>query len=246
MLDADQLSNLQSEGWRLTGPLLSDTELAALRVEEARFRALQPHTPNQTVFLSQLAPYSRIVREFVNAGSVADVARQVMGPNVAHWFNQYVTKLPDGDSGKSYFPWHQDNGYAAIEPATNVTIWIALDDVDRHNGCIWLLPRSHERGLLPHEPANADNWHLKVDVEGDGVPAELKAGEAIVFSGLTLHRSLLNHTDTPRCALFVEYVDADAFYIYHGVTKPVIINPHTSIVAGEATLSADRMRVLVQ
>jgi hypothetical protein len=43
---------------------------------------------------------------------------------------------------------------------------------------------------------------LKVTVEGEGVPAILRAGEAVVFTGLTLHRSKFNRTDKPRRALF--------------------------------------------
>jgi len=42
------------------------------------------------------------------------------------------------------------------------------------------------------------------DVE---MPAILKAGEAVAFTGLTLHRSKLNHTDQPRRAFFFEYCD---------------------------------------
>jgi ectoine hydroxylase-related dioxygenase (phytanoyl-CoA dioxygenase family) len=243
LLDQTQLRHLDEEGWCLVGPLLTEAELSGLRQEEARFRSIMPHEPHETVFRSQLAPYSEVVREFVNKGSATAVAQQVLGQNVAHWFNQYVTKLPDSGSGKSHFPWHQDNGYTAISPATNITIWIALDDVDQRNGCVWIVPKSHERGLLPHGMAGPDNWYLQVDVETDGIPAEMKAGEAVVFHGLTLHRSLLNHSDQPRRAFFVEYADANARYTHEGSTKPIILNPHTSIVAGEVPWSSDRVRV---
>ena len=32
-------------------------------------------------------------------------------------------------------------------------------------------------------------------------------GEAVAFTGLTLHRSQFNHTDKIRRAFFVEYID---------------------------------------
>ena len=245
MLSDGQSRQLDEEGWCFLGPTLTDQELTELRAEEARFRNIEPHGPHETVFRSQLASFSAVIRQFVTSGSAADVARRALGPNVAHWFNQFVTKLPDGGAGKSHFPSHQDNGYAAIHPATNLTIWIALDDVDTQNGCVWVLPESHRQGLLPHAAAGADNWYLEVDVEGQGVPAEMKAGEAIMFSGLTLHRSLLNRSDSPRRGFFVEYADAAARYTTAtGESRPIIFNPHTCIIAGEIPWSDERVRVV--
>jgi hypothetical protein len=243
-LGDQQIDQLREEGWCFAGRLLTDDELETLRTEERRFRAIEPHEPSATVFRSQLAPYSAGVREIVGTGSPVAIAQQVIGRNVAHWFNQFVTKLPDGGSGKTVFPWHQDDGYAAITPPTNITIWIALDDVDEENGCVWVLPRSHQMGLLPHGSASADSWYLEVQVEGEGVPAVLKAGEAVVFTGLTLHRSLLNQSRLPRRAFFIEYADAGARYARPGAaSKPILMNPHTVIVAGEAPWSDERVRV---
>lgn len=209
-LNVDQVRQYREEGWVLLGKVLGDEDLADLRREEGRFRANldgDPKHRNQTLFFSQVCPYSEAVRRIGTTGRHLDALEQLISPNLMLWFTQFVTKMPDGDSGKSEFPWHQDNGYVSIEPATNVTVWIALDDVDTRNGCVWVVPRSHERGLLPHRRKNADSWFMEIDVEGDGVPAILKAGEAVAFTGLTLHRSKLNHTDRARRGMFFEYCD---------------------------------------
>jgi ectoine hydroxylase-related dioxygenase (phytanoyl-CoA dioxygenase family) len=210
-LTEDQLAQYREEGYVILGRVMDDATLEELRAEEARFRG-ERDPKELTVFRSQLSNYSEPLRRFCTSAAHVPLLQQLIGPNVAFWFNQYVTKWPDAASGKSEFPWHQDNGYVAIEPATNVTIWFALDDVDEHNGCVWIAPRSHKRGLLDHRQKSAESWHLTVPVEGDGVPARLRAGEAVAFSGLTLHRSKLNHTDRPRRAFFIEYADAQATY----------------------------------
>lgn len=234
----NSLTQYREEGYTVIGRVLDDALLAAMREEEARIREFEPYEPHATVFRSQLAPYSEVVRQVVTLPTLVSAATQLVGPNVCLWYNQFVTKMPDGDSGKSAFPWHQDNGYAAIEPATNVTIWIALDDVDTENGCVWVQPYSHERGLLDHRSASADSWHLTLDVEGDGVPAVLKAGEAVAFTGLTLHRSKLNHSQQPRRGFFVEYADPAATYYRHHdpdqpAPLPVVQSPDTWLVAGQ-------------
>lgn len=46
------------------------------------------------------------------------------------------------------FGWHQDNGYGELDPYNAVSCLTALDDVDEGNGCLWVVPRSHERGQL--------------------------------------------------------------------------------------------------
>jgi phytanoyl-CoA hydroxylase len=128
----------------------------------------------------------------------------------------------------------------AIEPATNLTVWVALDDVDESNGCVWVLPGSHKGGLLDHSQKSADNWHLTVPVEGDGIPAILQAGEAVAFSGLTLHRSKLNHTDRPRRGFFMEYSDAAARWARDRKDwQPVTASPDAWLVAGAAPLPED-------
>jgi phytanoyl-CoA hydroxylase len=235
-LTGQQLRQYRDDGYVVLGRVMDDEALEALRREEARFRG--PFNPKElTVFRSQLCHHSEILREFVTRGAHVALLRQLIGPSVALWFNQFVTKWPDADSGKSEFPWHQDNGYVSIEPPTNVTIWFALDDVDQRNGCVWVAPASHKRGLLEHKTKGPDTWHLQVPVEGDGVPAILKAGEAVAFSGLTLHRSKLNHTDRPRRAFFIEYAAAAAQYrrtTDAGATlKPIVASHNTWLVTGQ-------------
>ncbi len=239
-----QLHQYRTEGYVHLGLVMDEATLEAIREEEQGFRnrklRADPALANQTVFASQVCHYAPAVRNFCTHGPHLSVVKQLVGADVALWFNQFVTKNPDADTGRSEFPWHQDNGYVAIDPPTNVTVWIALDDVDENNGCVYVLPRSHEKGLLDHRRKSEDNWHLTVPVEGEGVPAVLKAGEAVAFTGLTLHRSKLNHTDRPRRAFFIEYAEAGARY---GRTdeawQPVVDSPNTWVVAGAAPLPED-------
>ena len=237
-LTPEQIQHYHDEGYVILGRVLDDATLDALRGEEAKFREAPPVGPNElTIFRSQVCHYSQPVRELCVGGPHLPLVQQLIGaPNIAFWFNQFVTKLPDAASGKSEFPWHQDNGYVSLEPATNVTVWIALDDVNIENGCVWVMPRSHKQGLLPHGSKSAESWHLEVSVEGDGLPAILRAGEAVAFSGLTLHRSKLNFTNQPRRAFFMEYCDATASFgnpqTPEAERRTVISSSHSWVVSG--------------
>ncbi len=244
-LSDSQVRQFRDEGYTLLGRVLSDSDLDDLRREEARFREnakIPESQKNQTLFFNQVCPYSEAVRRIGTTGAHLDAMKQLIGSNLMLWFTQFVTKMPDGNSGKSEFPWHQDNGYVAIEPATNVTLWIALDDVNTENGCVWVLPRSHLKGLLDHKKKSADSWFLELKVEGDGTPAIMKAGEAVAFTGLTLHRSKLNHSEKVRRAFFFEYCDPASVAILAGVSDggptrtPVVKREGTWVVRGQAPL----------
>ena len=231
-LNPPQLTQFHTAGYILPGRIIDEAQVELLRREEARFRGT-PGPAELTIFRSQLCHHSTGIREFATHGAHLDWVEQLVGPNIILWYNQFVTKLKDTGTGNGEFPWHQDNGYVALEPATNLTIWIALDDVDEQNGCVWVVPGSHKRGLLPHRTKNADSWHLTVNVASDGVPARLKAGEAVIFSGLTLHRSKLNHTDRPRRAFFLEYADATSTYVKSDGTRyPAAVAGHSWVVRG--------------
>lgn len=232
-----QLKQYEEEGYVMLGRIMDDATLEAIRSEEAKFRRTplkndQDHPDARTIFRSQVCNYSPAVREYaINGSHIELLPSLVKTNNVLFWYIQFVTKYPDGSTGKSEFPWHQDNGYAGkLVPETNVTIWVALDDVDEHNGCVWVVPGSHKQGVLPHKPQSADNWYLDVKVAGDGVPANLKAGEAVAFTGLTLHRSKLNHTDRPRRGFFMGYGDALTRY---PDGKLAVDSPDSWMVLGE-------------
>ena len=235
-LSDEQLAHYQDQGYVLLGRVMDDATIDMLRHEEKRLRPANIGE-QLTLFTSQVCNYSEPVREFCTRGPHLSLVEQLVGPNLVFWFNQFVTKFPDANSGKSEFPWHQDNGYAAVEPATNVTIWFALDDTDEHNGCVWVLPESHRQGLLEHKAVSTESWQLTLPVTGDGVPARLKAGEAIAFTGLTLHRSKLNYSDRSRRGFFTEYADAAAVFYRpqdaNPTRRPVVSIPDSWLVRGQ-------------
>ena len=222
----------RAEGYCRLGRILDDPTLAILRHEELRFRQ---HNDQGTRFRSRVHYASSAVRATSFSGPHLAQVIQLLGPDIAFQWMQFVTKMPAAEGLDSAFPWHQDCGYMDINP-TPLTIWVALDDVDEQNGCVWVVPRSHTNGLLAHTKASAESWHLTVPVSEAGIPVPLRAGEAVAFTGYTLHRSLSNKTQLPRRAFFLEYAPASARYLPSG--QPVALAPYNTMVAGEIPASA--------
>ena len=56
------------------------------------------------------------------------ICADLVGPDVNLYWDQAVYKKPEKPRR---FPWHQDNGYAFVEPQQYLTIWVALTDATR-------------------------------------------------------------------------------------------------------------------
>jgi ectoine hydroxylase-related dioxygenase (phytanoyl-CoA dioxygenase family) len=235
-LSPEQVAIYREQGWLALGAVLSPGEAAALRAEEERFRLPVAYggPKNQTLFVNvQLCHRSEPVRRFCTAGRHLKAVVQLLGPNVCLTHQQFVTKLPERGESSSEIAFHQDNGYGRLEPPKDLTVWVALIDTDERNGCLWLVPGSHRLGLVEHAAA-ASNPLLREAAAGEGAIAlPLRAGEAVAFSGMLLHRSGPNLSQAPRPGLFVRYCDPHVVMASEG-GRPVLEDPHSWMVAGEA------------
>ena len=110
------------------------------------------------------------------------------------WFNK-----PPGT--KHVTPPHQDNYYFCLTPPHVLTIWLALDDVDAENGCLRYVAGSHEEGFRPHARSNVLGFSQGVsDYAADDflreVAVPMRAGDAVVHNGMTIHRAEANVSAT--------------------------------------------------
>jgi len=238
MLSNEQVQQYHEQGYVNLGPIVSEEGLAEIAAEEHRLRNAKKRDTwadpekNRAVFFGGLCDFSQPLRKLCTRGAHVEAMTELIGPNVALFFNQMVTKHPDKETTRSSFPWHQDNGYAQLDPDNNITVWMAIDEATLENGCIWVIPGSHKHGLIEHNKQQ-DNWYQEVAVEEEGTPNPVKAGEAIAFSAYTLHCSKLNTTNHPRRAFFMQYSEADAVHAKSG--EPVCNQATTWVVAGART-----------
>jgi ectoine hydroxylase-related dioxygenase (phytanoyl-CoA dioxygenase family) len=150
-----------------------------------------------TVHLTQRSPE---LRRFAGSQLFADLCADLMGPDVRFYWDQAVYKKPSPDAT---FPWHQDNGYAFIEPQQYLTCWIPLTDATEDNGCPIVVPGLHRRGTLAHRLTR--DGFVCLDDPDDTIAVPARAGSIVVFSSLTPHCTLPNTTDAVRKSYIVQY-----------------------------------------
>ena len=146
--------------------------------------------------------------------SICDVLTRVIGPNVKSMQSMLFIK----SAGKPGQAWHQDEAFIPTRDRSLNAAWIALDDANVENGCLWVIPGSHANGLIwPAKEHDDERFDCVVEAydfpytDDDAVPVEVTAGSIVFFNGYLLHRSLPNRAASGfRRALVNHYMSAES------------------------------------
>ncbi len=165
---------------------------------------------------------------------VLDAVEAVMGPDILLLATHFFCKYPpaSGVAGprvgwarggtepesteeklaERYVAWHQDVTYWGLEPPYALTAWYAVDDSDVENGCMRVIPGTHDT-LRPHRSAERLGNLLSINQEVETAEGEdravdlpLLAGEISLHHGLLIHGSNPNRSARRRCGLTIRYV----------------------------------------
>lgn len=167
-------------------------------------------------FTIHLVLRSEKLKAFSQHDVFRKIAHDTLGTSTRLYWDQAVYKKP---GNPEEFPWHQDNGYTYTEPQQYLTCWVALTDATEDNGCPWVVPKLHLNGTLRHEHSPL-GWQCLFDPE-DAVPVPARAGDIVVFSSLTPHRTGPNLTADVRKSYILQYAPDGAVAYPDGVGDPV-------------------------
>jgi phytanoyl-CoA hydroxylase len=211
------------EGYLKVGPLLSPEDLAAARAAYDRIfnatekpssyrnlgqREGEEVSPGAVLQIIDMYALDEAFNRILHNEAILDWVETILGtPNIRLYHDQALYKPAlNGD----VVPWHQDNGYWKLEPAAAASLWIALDDVDEENGCMWVVPESHLAGQAGHQRAGQYVAQLKADAdESLAVSVPLPAGGGMFHHCLMLHMTRPNHTARQRRAWVMHFIPAD-------------------------------------
>ena len=206
-LTAAQLEQYGERGFAQGDPLLTGDRLARLRDEiDREIDRLPPGQRPEN--MPSLHYHNAFLRELVLSDDLVDIAEQILGPDVALFTTYVISKRPgDGLAVK----WHQDAAYFPIEPMETFTLWLAVDEATRENGCMQVLPGSHRRRTLRRHGTHIDDGStLPLSVDGlapdEIVDVELAAGAFSVHDCFLLHGSKPNRSRHRRCGITIKYV----------------------------------------
>lgn len=174
--------------------------------------------------LLQLHRIDKFSRRYLTDPRIHDILVKLMGMEMYGADTMFYFKPPKS-RGQAL---HQDRHYIKCDADTSCAVWIAIDDCDEENGCLRVVPGSQILPILDMVEADTSVSFKKAKVEVPAgmheVPAILKAGDALIFSGNVIHGSLANVSENRfRRALITQYVPSSSKQIaelFNPVVRP--------------------------
>jgi len=211
-LRAASLETYRREGYVIVPDAFSGAEVEALNAEIDRLQAEDPKAFGRSG-LYQLGLRSPLTEAVCRDERILTLIEDIVKPGIAIYSAKMVQKPANDDF---ICHWHQDNAYYNPKAASDcrMSIWLALQDTDESNGCLWVVPGSHREGTHAAERRGSGHCDLAVadgraPMEG-AIPVPMSAGALLLFDAHLLHRSLGNGSDRPRRSFIVSYQEATA------------------------------------
>lgn len=131
------------------------------------------------------------------------------------WQTMYIFKQPHiGGEVR----WHQDGSYLISNPASVTGIWVAVEDADRNNGCLWVQPGGHRsklREIYEVDPGKRAGRLTELDPtpwpdQEQALPLEVAAGSLVIFHDHMPHYSSQNLSERSRHAFTLHVAEQSA------------------------------------
>jgi len=248
-LDDSQINHYRDQGYLIMDePIFDDRKFASLASHfedlltewqaDPRMRSPEhmdvPHFLHPSLF------------EWLFDDALLDLVEPIIGPDIALFSSHFICK-PAG-TGKRV-PWHEDSGYwrGRIDPMEVCTVWLAIDPSTLDNGCMQVIPGTHNTGAAGFSDYDAvedpDKQVFGSEIrkgqvdESKAVPCILQPNQASLHDGRIIHGSAANTGQMRRCGYTMRYMSTgvklldqkgpvDGFEIYLARGKDRAGNPY--------------------
>ena len=212
-LSTDQIETYRKQGLLFPCRVLSPVEAAeCLRELETYESSSGGPIAGKWRYKSHLVfPW---LNQLMRHPTILDLARSLLGEDLMVWTTHIYPK--DAGDGR-FISWHQDSAHWGLDSNRILSVWVALTDATRDNGCMRMLPGSHHKGEVIHQ----DTWDpnniltrgqtIEEPINEDEVIwVELKAGEASIHHVDLFHASTANVSPERRVGVAIRYITPQA------------------------------------
>lgn len=230
---ATSKSEFAEQGYTLARGLFSKQEVEALRAHFHRVnRDHHRASDNITDASDPLARYPRVMQPHRWDKTSLN---WMIDPRLNQWMRAILGREPYAVQTMFYFKppgargqaLHQDQFYLRVDPGTCVAAWLAIDRCDEANGCLRIVPGTHDIPVLCTLDADTEVSFTADTVElppgYEPIPLIMEPGDVLFFNGQLVHGSYPNSTaDRFRCAMIGHYIVGEAEAVakwYHPVLR---------------------------
>jgi hypothetical protein len=215
-LTAEEVAQYKAEGYFIFHqPVLRRDKFEALKSCFERILGDQP---------SDLRPEAMDVPHFMHPEllewafdeDILNLVEPIVGPDIALFSTHFICK-PKGNGKR--VPWHEDSAYwkGQIEPMELVTVWLAIDPSTKINGCMKVIPRSHQgpnKGFSDYDPVDVATSVFGTEIKKEQrederqVYIELQPNECSLHDARIMHGSEPNTSQIRRCGWTLRFTSS--------------------------------------
>ena len=149
-----------------------------------------------------------IFNSFIKNEKLVNLLEDILGPDIDCFLSQFIFKNP-GAWGQ---PWHQDSSYFPFDKEPQVAAWLATSEATLENGCLVVLPGSHQEHLHEHLPderkgSNYGYTEIKDHDFSHETPMTLNTGDLLLFHSFLMHKSFDNKSNSRRTAMVYHFAE---------------------------------------
>lgn len=226
------MSNAKCSNPRLTSAQVEDFNREGYAIyprdvfSPEKFAGLKSHFEKKLAALPEGArPEGMDVPHFTDPGlfewlfsdEILDLVEPIIGPDIALFSSHFICK-PKGNGKR--VPWHEDSAYwKTMLPATMevVTVWLAIDPSRLENGCMQVIPRTHntgKKGFSDYDPTDTTKNIFPTEItksqrdETKAVAIELEPNQASLHDARIIHGSEPNLSRLRRCGYTMRFMSS--------------------------------------
>ncbi len=228
LINKEYLYTLKQNGF-VSFPLLKESDINELKKLYQKFET--EHLVHEEGF--------KKTSSFADKNQVLEINKRVseiIAPILPEHFKAYQMLgcnylIKSSNSDQTKVPLHQDWTYVDETKFYSMNVWIALEDIDERNGCLFFIPGSHRIGnFLRSAPSYPVPFSQHIDfLEKFKVPVPVKAGTCICFNNKTIHGSFANMGNTNRLVVVTTLFPENAKLLHHYIhdlKKPEIVTEY--------------------
>ena len=204
-LTREQVDGYRRDGFLSGIPVFSPPECTRFRETAERFRSEHPRDRDWAFDIK-----CNLLFDWVYANAthprLLDAVADLLGEDLL--LTDSVFRIKEPGSG-THYGWHQDSARIVVDPAPAI-VYVAISDATVENGCLAVIPGSHDRVHPFDLVENPGQAHRRVarlrEVDPSrAVYMELRSGEIAIFSANVIHGSAPNRSSAARVAILHDY-----------------------------------------
>ncbi|WP_245599888.1 phytanoyl-CoA dioxygenase family protein [Paenibacillus harenae] len=152
--------------------------------------------------------------KFLLSDEVLDLVEPIIGANIGLWSSHFICKEPL--IGKQT-PWHEDSAYwnGRLDRFDKiVTVWLAIDRSSKENGCMRVIPGTHNNGFSEYDQVDGNENIFETEIrkvdDSKAVYFELEPGECSLHDSRIIHGAAPNKSPLRRCGYTMRYFSTEA------------------------------------